>query len=94
MFTKGSYVVAALAAVAHAQDLTKPALDKDLGALQYGLMASIGSVPQVSKKWPAGWIPADCKKMTEEANLSPADVETFEVQYTDVSSVDRCYFIP
>ncbi|KAI9874913.1 MAG: hypothetical protein M1830_009135 [Pleopsidium flavum] len=33
--------------------------------------------------WGPGWIPQDCKQMTLDAKLNPADVETYTVHYDD-----------
>ena len=79
--------MALLAAIAHAQSLNKSTLVDSLDYLQAGLMENIPSVPSVQKQWAAGWIPADCKSMTEDAKLSAEHVETFEVQYDDVCSL-------
>ena len=38
------------------------------------------------EKWEPGWILEDCKRITDTANRSAADVETFNVHYEDCSS--------
>lgn len=73
-----------LATLALTQRLDKPPLEPSLDYLQKGLLEHLGSVKSSYKQWGQGWIPADCKTMTEDANLSAADVETFNVQYVDV----------
>lgn len=83
-----------LCTLALAQRLDKPPLETDLGYLQKGLMEYLGPVNSSYKQWPPGWIPADCKTMTENdtlalrgnISLSAADVETFNVTYDDVGT--------
>ncbi len=84
MYTKIPFTAALMAAVAHSQRLDKVALVGSLDYLQAGLMANMPSVPSTQTQWSAGWIPADCKFLTENAGLSAQDVETFEVTYQDV----------
>lgn len=70
--------------LALAQHLDKPPLENNLDYLQKGLLEYLPPVKSSYKQWGPGWIPADCKTMTEQANFSAADVETFSVQYDDV----------
>ncbi len=74
-----------LCALALAQRLDKPPLENNLDYLQQGLLDNLHPVQSTQTKWPTGWIPADCKAMTELAGLSASDVETFNVTYIDVS---------
>ena len=78
--------------LASSQKLTKPPLHPDLDYLTQGLMNNLHSTPSKFDQWAAGWIPADCKTMAQNAGLNPADVQTFNVHYSDVSSRrDSCY---
>ena len=68
------------------QGLNKPPLEGSLDYLQKGLLKSLQPVNSSYKQWDPAWIPADCKTLTENNNLSAADVETFNVRYGDVST--------
>lgn len=87
MHTKIPFTVALMAAVAHSQLLDQPNLVDSLDYLQAALMANMPSVPSTQTPWSAGWIPADCKSLTEDEGLSAQDVKTFEVTYDDVCLV-------
>ncbi len=73
-----------LGALASAQRLDKPALENNLDYLNQGLLDHLAPTQSTVDKWGAGWIPADCKQMAQDAGLSPSDVETFNVHYADV----------
>ncbi|KAI4125533.1 MAG: hypothetical protein LQ338_004181 [Usnochroma carphineum] len=71
-----------LATLTHAQ-LSKPPLHPNLDYLQQGLLDNLQPAPSTWDQWGAGWIPADCQTMTQNAGLNPLDVETFNVHYDD-----------
>ena len=73
-----------LAALARA-NLSKPPLEQSLDYLQQGLLDNLHPVHSTWDIWGAGWIPQDCKTMTQNAGLNPVDVETYNVHYDDVS---------
>lgn len=73
-----------LSTLALTQGLDKPPLEASLDYLQKGLLEYLQPVNSSYTQWAPGWIPSDCKTMTEQANLSAADVDTFNVQYDDV----------
>ena len=66
------------------QRLDKPPLEANLDYLQKGLLKYLHPVNSSHTQWASGWIPSHCKAMTEHANLSAADVDTFNVRYDDV----------
>lgn len=80
------YLIGALSTLAVTQSLSKPPLEGNLDYLQKGLLDSLPPVNSSYKKWDPAWIPADCKTLTENNNLSAADVETFNVWYGDMST--------
>lgn len=73
------------------QSLNKPPLEGSLDYLQKGLLESLHPLNSSYKQWDPAWIPADCKTLTENNNLSAADVETFNVWYGDVSTDTDVY---
>ncbi|KAL9614047.1 MAG: hypothetical protein Q9167_001462 [Letrouitia subvulpina] len=79
-------VATALVALTQAQQLSKPPLRNNLDGLQQGLLDNMHPTHSTWDKWGAGWIPADCKTMTQNAGLNPVDVETFNVHYDDCST--------
>lgn len=66
--------------------LDKPPLADNLDYLQKGLLESLHPVNSSHTRWSPQWIPADCKGMTEDNNMSAIDVEVFSVRYSDVST--------
>lgn len=56
-----------------------------LASLGQGLLDNLNPTQSTSDVWAAGWIPADCKTLVQGAGLSPFDVTTFDIQYTDCS---------
>lgn len=74
----------ALFTLAVTDPLDKPPLADNLDYLQKGLLQSLQPTEGWYTQWGLDWIPADCKGMTEDANLSATDVEVFNVQYDDV----------
>ncbi len=83
-----------LVTLALTQRLDKPPLEVDLDYLQKGLLENLHPVHSSFRKWAAEWIPADCKLMTENSNLSATDVRTFSVTYDDVSIKPTFTFSP
>lgn len=81
----GFTALLSLSHLALAQRLDKPALRNNLDDLQQGLLDHLPSMHYTADKWGPGWIPQDCKTMTRNAGFDPADVETFNVHYDDVS---------
>ncbi|KAL8842394.1 MAG: hypothetical protein Q9170_000522 [Blastenia crenularia] len=81
-----STVVGVFTTLSSAQRLTKPALHPNLDYLQQGLLDNLHPTHSTWDQWGAGWIPADCKSMTQNAGLNPVDVETFNVHYDDCST--------
>ena len=76
--------MSALFTLAVTDHLDKPPLADNLDYLQNGLLQSLQTTDGWYTQWGPDWIPADCKAMTEDANLSTTDVEVFNVQYDDV----------
>ena len=79
-------VLGLLAATSQAA-LSKPPLRSNLDGLQQGLLDNLHPTHSTWDKWGAGWIPQDCKTMTENAGLKATDVETYNVHYDDVRPV-------
>ena len=87
MYSKSSSLTAILYAcfsLVSAQQLDKPPLTPDLEYLKPALLDALPSVNMNKDQWGEGWIPQDCKSMTEEKGLNAADVETWNVHYDDV----------
>lgn len=82
-----AFVLSIMVSLAMTQRLNKPPLEGGLDYLQKGLLKSLQPVKSFYQKWDPAWIPADCKTLTENNNLSAADVETFNVWYDDVSTI-------
>lgn len=79
-----------LATNALAQGLDKPPLTDGLSFLQDGLLDHLHPVHSSHTKWGPGYIPIDCKTLTEQNNLSAADMEIYSVQYDDVGISVNC----
>ncbi len=86
LFSKTA-ALSVIGALASAQHLSKPPLANSLDYLNQGLLDALHSTPSNITQWAAGWIPADCKSMTEDAGLLASDVSTFSVHYIDVSRI-------
>ena len=82
----------ALATLAVTDPLDKPPLANNLDYLQKGLLQSLHPTQSWYTQWGPDWIPADCKGMTQDANMSAIDVEVFNVQYDDVGIGVRSAF--
>lgn len=76
-----------LVTLALTQILEKPPLEGGLDYLQKGLLEYLHPVHSSFDEWAAEWIPADCKSITENSNLSATDVRTFNVTYDDVGVI-------
>ncbi|KAL8650991.1 MAG: hypothetical protein Q9226_004916 [Calogaya cf. arnoldii] len=63
--------------------LDKPPLRPNLDYLEQGLLDNMHPTHSTWDIWGPGWIPEDCKAMTENAGLNPFDVETYNVKYDD-----------
>ena len=68
-----------LITLASTGQLNKPPLEGNLDYLQKGLLDSLHPTNSWHLQWSPQWIPADCKSMTEYANLSAIDVDVFDV---------------
>lgn len=84
MRTRSIISASALFTIACADSLDKPPLANNLDYLQKGLLQSLQPTNSWYTQWGPDWIPADCKSLTENANLSAIDVDVFNVQYEDV----------
>ncbi|KAL8664830.1 MAG: hypothetical protein Q9202_002692 [Teloschistes flavicans] len=63
--------------------LAKPPLQPNLNNLKAGLMANLHPTNATRVQWPAGWIPASCKAITQNEHYNPVDVSTYFVHYDD-----------
>ena len=70
--------LSALVALAVTDPLDKSPLADNLDYLQKGLLQSLQPTNGCYTQWGANWIPADCKRMAEYANLSATDVDVFK----------------
>lgn len=75
-------------AVTDDDHLDKPPLADNFEYLKKGLLESLHPMNGSYTQWSPHWIPADCKSMTEDNNMSAIDVEVFDVRYSDVSTRD------
>ena len=66
--------------------LDKPKLVDNLDYLKPGLLANFPASSSHYNVWGPGWIPQDCKDITSKANLNPADISTYNVQYDDCNT--------
>lgn len=82
---KAMKLVSALSALAlvQAQELDKPALTDDLDYLKEGNTNALPIRTSTISQWPAGSIPKDCKDLAEGEDKSAADMEVYEVKYSD-----------
>lgn len=83
-----AFSLASLASLASAQ-LDKPIIDPEfpgggLDSLDEGLNDNLELPGNTTwDPWDAGWIPEDCKTITEGAELNPMDVISFNIHYDD-----------
>lgn len=80
-----------LTTLTHAQGDIYAKLDKspiatNLDYLQPGLLANFPSTSHHTDVWSPGWIPQDCKDITTQAGLNPADITTYNVKYDDCNT--------
>lgn len=71
--------------------LINPAID--FSQIDQGLLNNLTPAQSTVDQWGAGWIPQDCKTITEGAGFKATDIEVFNVHYTDVrvSSMSHCF---
>lgn len=80
-----SAMVALFAALVSSQRLTKPALQPDLENLQSGFINNLKPVASTRTAYQAGYIPTDCKRIAQNEGHNPADIQSWNVKYSDVS---------
>ncbi|KAL8714569.1 MAG: hypothetical protein Q9220_001517 [cf. Caloplaca sp. 1 TL-2023] len=66
--------------------LTKPPLAQNLDYLTQNMYAHFPSTPSNRDKWSDGWIPKDCYDLATGNGNSPADIETYNVNYQDCNT--------
>ncbi|KAL8998817.1 MAG: hypothetical protein Q9188_006020 [Gyalolechia gomerana] len=66
--------------------LDKPPLVDNLDYLQENLLENFPAAGSNYDPWNPGWIPRDCKDLTAEAGLNPADITTYNVNYDDCNT--------
>ena len=68
--------------------LDKPVIDPqiDFSKIDQGLYDHLAPTQSTIDQWGAGWIPRDCKTVTEQQGHQATDMEVFNVHYTDVST--------
>ncbi|KAL8660055.1 MAG: hypothetical protein Q9202_006821 [Teloschistes flavicans] len=86
MYKKTATAIVSLLATSTSAALSKPPLHPNLDYLQQGLLNNLHPTHSTWDIWGAGWIPQDCKTMTQNAGLNPLDVETYNVHYDDCST--------
>ncbi|KAL8634692.1 MAG: hypothetical protein Q9228_007727 [Teloschistes exilis] len=86
MYKKTATAIVSLLATSTSAALSKPPLHPNLDYLQQGLLDNLHPTHSTWDVWGAGWIPQDCKTMTQNAGLNPLDVETYNVHYDDCST--------
>ena len=66
--------------------LDKPVIDPqiDFSKIDQGLLDHLPPTQSTVDQWGAGWIPRDCKDITEREGHKATDIEVFNVHYTDV----------
>ncbi|KAL8752532.1 MAG: hypothetical protein Q9199_005677 [Rusavskia elegans] len=82
-----SAMVALFAALVSSQRLTKPALQPDLENLQSGFINNLKPVASTRTAYQAGYIPTDCKRIAQNEGHNPADIQSWNVKYSDCSAV-------
>lgn len=79
-----AFVGAALVGPAIAR-LDKPLISPPIPALDDGLFKNLKPTQSTNDQWEWGWIPDRCRDEANAHNLSPYDIEVFNVHYTDCS---------
>lgn len=82
MFSKTLLAAAPLLSLALAE-LDHPALTSNLDYLHDGNAGALASVSATSDKWDGSTVPSDCKGFAEDQKLNAADIETYNVTYSD-----------
>lgn len=77
--------VALFAALVSSQRLTKPPLQQNLDNLKQGFLNNLNPVASTRTAFQAGYIPSDCKTIAQREGFNPADIQSWTVQYADVS---------
>lgn len=81
-----------LAASASSQQLTKPPLQPNLDNLKQGFIDNLKVTASTRTAFTSGQIPSDCKKIAQREGFAPADIQTWNVKYSDCSVVwQMCY---
>ena len=81
-----STTLALLTALVSSQRLTKPPLQQNLDNLKQGFIDNLKPVASTRTAFQAGYIPSDCKKIAQREGFSPADIQSWNVKYADVSA--------
>ena len=84
MRARSILAVSAFVTLAVTDPLDKPLLADSLDYLPKSLLQFLQPTNGWYTQWGPDWIPADCKSMAEDTNLSATDVDVFNVQYNDV----------
>lgn len=79
-----AFAGAALVAPALAR-LDKPLISPAIPPLDDGLFKNLKPTQSTHDQWEWGWIPDRCRDEANAHNLSPYDIEVFNVHYTDCS---------
>lgn len=65
--------------------LDKPLISPPIPSLDDGLFKNLKPTQSTHDQWEWGWIPDRCRDEANAHNLSPYDIEVFNVHYTDCS---------
>ncbi|KAL8833169.1 MAG: hypothetical protein Q9170_004450 [Blastenia crenularia] len=85
LFSAISTSLALFTASVVSQQLTKPPLQPNLDNLKQGFLNNLSVQPSTRTAFTAGQIPSDCQKIAQREGFAPADIQTFNVKYNDVS---------
>ncbi|KAL8772914.1 MAG: hypothetical protein Q9209_001934 [Squamulea sp. 1 TL-2023] len=87
-----STVIALFAALVSSQRLTKPPLQQNLDNLKQGFIDNLRPTTSTRTAFQAGYIPSDCKKIAIREGFNPADIQTWNIKYSDcVAEWVFCY---
>ncbi|KAL8790338.1 MAG: hypothetical protein Q9213_000690 [Squamulea squamosa] len=81
-----STVVALFAALVSSQRLTKPPLQQNLDNLPPGFYNNLKPTTSTRTAFQAGYIPSDCKNIATREGFNPADIQTWNIKYSDCST--------
>ncbi|KAL8718416.1 MAG: hypothetical protein Q9225_004444 [Loekoesia sp. 1 TL-2023] len=84
--TLGLAFLSTLTSASEWDRLDKPYIVPNLDYLQPGLLDNFPPTGSNNDVWGPGWIPKDCKDITSDANLNPADITTYNVHYDDCNT--------